>query len=359
MVWAALLSLLFHLTAFVFLLPIIVLGPAVRALRDKENGALKVALLLAVLLHLCLIFPLGYWLLQFRDDGERSEPTMVDLWGEAEEKEKTPEEELESYDPEAEIPDGQVVRAPETGENKRPKKKTKFLSERNQTVEKETAATLRLPGAPETAPSPEVHGERGASTRDRKGGGPPKLTDIGPPSPALPESEKGEIKKVEPGDVNLEAVQLAPTESAMRAALAGTGLDHLDGIIQGDGTALNTMEWDYASFFNRVKSRVERHWHPDREYRERDPYGNIYGFKDRTTVLLVVLRADGSLKKAYIMDPSGAPFLDEEARSAVEKAAPFPNVPPGLLDKRDNLVKFTFQFIVQVGSAPVFRMRRY
>ncbi len=359
LVWAVLLSLLFHLTAFVFLLPIVILRPVIQALRDKQSDVLKVAVLLAVLLHVCLLFPLGYWLLRFRDDGVRSEPTMVDLWGEPEEKEKPPEEQLKEYEPASEIPEGQVVQAPDVGANKRPKRPTKFLSEKDHAVEKETSATLRLPGAPETAPSPEIRGGEGDSTRDKKGGGPPKLTAIGPPAPNLSESEKGDVRKVEPGEVDLDEVKLQPTESAMRAALAGTGLDHLEGVIEGDTTALNTRGWEFASFFNRVKSRVERFWHPDREYQARDPYGNIYGFKDRTTVLLVVLRADGTLKKAYVLDPSGAPFLDDEAREAVEKAAPFPNVPRGLLDTHDNLVKFTFHFIVQVGSAPVFRMRRY
>ncbi len=45
--------------------------------------------------------------------------------------------------------------------------------------------------------------------------------------------------------------------------------------------------------------------------------------------------------------------------SSVEKAAPFPNVPPGLIDKKDGLVKFTFHFLVTVGEQPIFRMRRY
>lgn len=359
LMWAVLFSLLFHATAFVLLLPIVVLRPALSALRDKQNNVLKVALLTAILLHICLLFPLGYWLLQFRDEQDAASRTYVDLWGEAAEKEKTPEEELEDYDPASEIPDGQVVRAPEVGENKRPKRDTKFLAEKDHAVERETAATLRLPGTPETAPSPEIQGGEGRSTRDRQGGGPPKLTEIGPPAPDIPEAEDGEIRKIEPGEIALETIPLQPTETAMRAALAGTGLDHLEGVMEGDSTAINTRGWAFASFFNRVKDKVERYWHPDREFQARDPYGNIYGTKDRTTVLLVVLRADGSLKKAYIMDPSGASFLDDEAKEAVEKAAPFPNVPAGLLDTHDNLVKFTFHFIVQVGGAPVFRMRRY
>ena len=65
------------------------------------------------------------------------------------------------------------------------------------------------------------------------------------------------------------------------------------------------------------------------------------------------------MKKLYVMRPSGAVFLDREAFEAVEKAGPFPNVPDGLKDRRDGLVKFTFHFIVDVGESPVFRIRRY
>ena len=61
----------------------------------------------------------------------------------------------------------------------------------------------------------------------------------------------------------------------------------------------------------------------------------------------VVLRGDGSLKKLYVMQPSGAPFLDDEAYQAVRRAAPFPNVPNGLKDRRDGLVKFTFHIFVR------------
>jgi TonB family protein len=182
---------------------------------------------------------------------------------------------------------------------------------------------------------------------------------VAPMPSDLAAEEQGETASLKRAPPSLEDINLQPSMQAMASALAGTGLDHLDGVLDGDATALNTMGWKYASFFNRVKRAVERYWHPDREYRRRDPYGNIYGFKDRSTSLLVVLRGDGSLKNIYVMDPCGAPFLDDEAKEAVELAAPFPNVPDGLKDKRDGLVKFTFQFLVEVGESPVFRIRRY
>ena len=102
--WFALFSGLFHLSAFVVLLPLLAVRGAVRIFRDKDAGALKVSLVLALLIHVCILLPLGYWWLRFRDEPVSEDRTVVDLWRETAE-EKTPEEELESYEPEAELPE--------------------------------------------------------------------------------------------------------------------------------------------------------------------------------------------------------------------------------------------------------------
>ena len=55
----------------------------------------------------------------------------------------------------------------------------------------------------------------------------------------------------------------------------------LDNVDEGEGTYLNTKEWKYASFFNRVKQSVSQQWNPGQQLRLRDPTGNIYGGRDR------------------------------------------------------------------------------
>ncbi len=354
-------SLLFHLSAFVVLLPLLAAWRAVKALLNDENEVLKVALLMALLLHVVVVAPLVHFILTMKPEDARM--VQVDLWDQAaapEEEEKTPEEQLAEYEPEEEIPDGQVVRAAPSDEKRPPKKRPRFLSEEDSRVEEETVSRIRIPGVSSAAPSPEMSG-KGKDAETKPGGMRIENTMVGPPPP--PEMEQSKAGDTPAPEMSVplapEDIDLTPSTEAMMSALAGTGLDHLDGVIEGDQTQVNTMGWKFASFFNRVKRQVERHWHPDREYRERDPYGNIYGVKDRSTVLLVVLRGDGTLKHLYVMEPSGAPFLDDEAVEAVRKGAPFHNVPSGLRDRRDGLVKFTFHFLVQVGNRPVFRMRRY
>ena len=144
----------------------------------------------------------------------------------------------------------------------------------------------------------------------------------------------------------------------MRRATGGTN-DHLPGIDEGEYTALNTRKWKYATFFNRVKRQVAQNWHPEQAYRLRDPNGNIYGTKDRLTVLTVSLEPDGTLHKIVITGPSGVDFLDEEAISAFELAEPFPNPPEGLIDGESRLITFRFGFSFEINSSTPWRIFRY
>ncbi|HUT79408.1 MAG TPA: TonB C-terminal domain-containing protein [Polyangia bacterium] len=358
---AVLFSMLAHVTAALVLLPVLLVVRAMQVLFERDNDGLRIALLLAVLLHLALLLPAVHWLM-LPDPGDADPSSLqVDLWdaARAAEEEKTPEEQLAEYDPPEQPPELPVVRAP-ASKDSRPPKDPRYAAERDSRVEQESVARVRTPGAGDSVSRPESPARTDGDAREAiEGGLRAELMGAAPLPSDLARAEQGQRAAERQAPSSLRDINLRPTTSAMMSALAGTGLDRIDDVIEGDHTALNTMGWEYASFFNRVKQKVEQYWHPDVEWRLRDPYGNVYGIKDRVTVLLVVLRADGSLKKLYVMQPSGAPFLDDEAYGAVQQAAPFPNVPPPLVDERDGLVKFTFSFIVEVGSAPVFRMRRY
>lgn len=154
-------------------------------------------------------------------------------------------------------------------------------------------------------------------------------------------------------------IQLQPSRTVMGNAISQSGLEHLEDVEEGDRLALNSIAFAHAGFFNRIKQQVQQHWHPDKAFEKNDPNAEKSGTRTRTTELLVVLNPDGSLRSAYVRKPSGASFLDDEAWNAVQQGAPFPNVPLALQGEKDNLIKFSFQFIVEVGRSPVFRMRRF
>jgi TonB family protein len=83
----------------------------------------------------------------------------------------------------------------------------------------------------------------------------------------------------------------------------------------------------------------------------------IYGGRDRHTLLQVTLMPDGRLKDAWVEKSSGLDFLDLEAVKAFERAQPFPNPPSGLIAS-DQTVKFQFGFYLEMSGRPGLRLFR-
>jgi TonB family protein len=154
-----------------------------------------------------------------------------------------------------------------------------------------------------------------------------------------------------------DRLTLFPGEATVDRITGAPFADHVDGVAEGDGTFLNTREWKYASFFNRVKQEVASQWDPAGELRKRDPRGDLYAWKDRLTVLKVILDDGGRLKDVYVEQSSGVDFLDREAIRAFEQAQPFPNPPRGILDDREQVV-FSFGFFLDTSAQPGFRFFR-
>jgi TonB family protein len=153
---------------------------------------------------------------------------------------------------------------------------------------------------------------------------------------------------------------LRPTEDLLERAVGGGSVDHVEDADEGDFTALNSRKWKYATFFNRMKRQVAQSWHPDQVYLRRDPTGNIYGTRDRLTILNVSLKPDGAVAKIYVAKQSGVDFLDDEAVRAFREAQPFPNPPAGLVDTRSNLITFSFGFHFGIGGdASRWKVFRY
>ena len=158
-----------------------------------------------------------------------------------------------------------------------------------------------------------------------------------------------------------ELVTLAPSSTVLDriAGAPANDVTPLDDVELGNGTYLNTREWKYSSFFNRVKQYVGMHWDPNSVVRTKDPTGEIYLYKDRYTVLVVTLDSHGLLKAVSIDKSCGVDFLDREAMAAFQRAQPFPNPPPGLTNGNGE-IRFTFGFYLEVnkGGLQLFRPGR-
>lgn len=156
----------------------------------------------------------------------------------------------------------------------------------------------------------------------------------------------------EPGKANL-----MPSSAVVDRITGAAANDHLENVDEGEGTFLNTREWKFASFFNRVKQSVGMHWNPAAEIRLRDPTGQIYGTRDRYTVLNVTLDEKGRVRDVFVEKSCGVDFLDLEAVHSFERAQPFPNPPPGLL-ATDGQVRFNFGFFLEMSGSPRMRLFR-
>lgn len=164
------------------------------------------------------------------------------------------------------------------------------------------------------------------------------------------------------GRAGTEALRTLTPSATVLDRIAGapaSDVTPLDDVEEGAGTYLNTREWKYSSFFNRVKHTVGMHWDPNSAVRQRDPTGEIFLYKDRYTVLSVVLDEKGGLKTVAVDKSSGVDFLDREAVAAFRRSQPFPNPPPGLQNS-DGEIRFGFGFYLETNRAGLrlFRSNR-
>src|SRR5262249_13082894 len=115
------------------------------------------------------------------------------------------------------------------------------------------------------------------------------------------------------------------------ASLAPTApSNYLPNIDYGEQTLLNTREYVYAPFFNRMKRQMEMVWNPGKILtRDRLPFRSEY-----RTVIKIVLNEDGTVQFAKIVGGSSNTELDREALRAVYRGAPYLNPPAGLLESR-------------------------
>lgn len=307
-------------------------------------------------------------------------------------KQEVQREEIKAEEKEKDLK-GQVVDIPRPAEERQPDK-ARFLSEHDSKVAKETKGppvpfrpgrlvANRPPPAAQPQPAPPSPAEqkeverramklamrtepqlppRGGRERDPSGDEPEKIDnqpehresqarqEHGTPQDGL--SSTGTPRRISMKDLQLSDAELA------RAV--GTRVnDYLKDVEEGEQTLLNARRWRFATFFNRVKRQVAENWHPDVAYRRRDPGGNVYGFRDRLTVLRVSLTPQGRLKDVALDKPCGVDFLDDEALSAFKAAQPFPNPPSGLVDKESGMISFRFGFLFEISHRPGFRIFRY
>ncbi len=260
-------------------------------------------------------------------------------------------------------PKGQVVDV--AAGNNQVAPDAKYLAETNNRVKQETVAREQTSkysrAAPKNAPNPmAMPAARGRAAPSLLGASASELfaSDLGF-RPRLsnffqkPVQGNDETAPAQPGAVGSQTADEPSRPGSDSSEGGGAPNDDLN-VPKGDGTFLNTREWKYAGFFNRVKQAVGAVWDPNRRLRQK---GRDVGVNDRITTVHVALRPDGSIYEIYVAQSCGLEELDQEAINAFERAAPFANPPAGLVE--DGLIRFGFGFHLQsqtgAGGLQFFR----
>lgn len=127
-----------------------------------------------------------------------------------------------------------------------------------------------------------------------------------------------------------------------------TESDYVKDLKETDFTALNTREFTYYSYFQRVRRQLNQAWKPiirEQIYRIYRLGRRIASNREHTTKTLVVLDSKGAVIKVQVLEQSGTRDLDKAAVDAFNQAGPFPNPPQGMIDQ-NGMVKIRWDFIL-------------
>lgn len=264
---------------------------------------------------------------------------------------------------------------------------SRFLSDRNNRVDKETVSRYAAPRPENLAPVPQAGspgrvaaGEDGKAERAQKGKEGVSPRGTGGERLAIPEQPARERLALAPrGPGGLEtapreerqgiaggaeglSVPGEPGEGGERAkgrsdakltlepgSLAriagGPSMDGYHDAEEGEGTFLNTREFRFATYLNQVRRAIGEDWYPRvrTAVRDRDPDGKFFFYKERTVVLGVTLDPGGHVRDLSVLQSSNVDFFDRVAIASVQKAQPFPNPPNAMFD-REGAARFPFVF---------------
>ena len=191
-----------------------------------------------------------------------------------------------------------------------------------------------------------VHEERSADSPGELKGVP------GLPSPAQPRL----VKSLKLSDFGVKIVPKkaedyrqqrnwaqAPTGEALK------GGQYISGMKEGEVSALNTKEFVFFSYFERVRQQLDQAWQPILKanvQRLIKAGRHLASNADYTTRTLVSLNQKGEILRVQILEESGTFDLDQAAVDALNKAGPYPNPPKGLIDS-SGTVQIRWDFILK------------
>jgi protein TonB len=220
--------------------------------------------------------------------------------------------------------------------NEKLTEKAKYLSEKNNTVEKETRAHA---GAKflnaQTLATPQVANKGHNGTTKTGSEQKPDLfkNDYDPYAAVAKQAAEGNFQR----------------QPAGKTGENSTTNDNLKDVENDLITRLNTREYKYYGYYTRIKNQLNQWWVPQvqQKFTKMMRQGRtIASENSKVTKLVIVLNTKGNLVKVQVMAASGVRDLDDAAIEAFRQAAPFPNPPKGMIES-DGTVKIRWDCVVE------------
>lgn len=128
-----------------------------------------------------------------------------------------------------------------------------------------------------------------------------------------------------------------------------TSGEYVKGLKESESTALNTKEFVFFGYFQRIRSQLDQAWQPILRKQIISLFQKgrrLASDMDYLTRALVVLNTEGEVIEVKILEESGARALDDSAVRAFNQAGPFPNPPRGIADSSGK-IQIRWDFILR------------
>lgn len=125
--------------------------------------------------------------------------------------------------------------------------------------------------------------------------------------------------------------------------------EFVKGVREGEQTLLNTKEFVFFGYFQRIRDRLNLAWEPILRAKIEEVYRagrQIASDTEHATQVFVILNHGGDVVNVLVVSESGTRQLDDAAVQAFQRAGPFPHPPNGLLDQDGN-VRIHWEFVLK------------
>jgi TonB family protein len=233
----------------------------------------------------------------------------------------------------------QLIEQDEKRANDEVPEDAKYMGRHNQRVIKETKAAQHGDFRNSSGQGLNAKPQQKPPTKARPKTPAPSATDDGGPS----------LAKLNPKFEMTHADQYKEIPHAGSGGPASATNDHLKDVAVGIETMLNSREFVYYTYYQRIRSQIRQHWEPSIRAKVKNLFTqgrSIASTRDHITRVVIVLDKNGDLIKVNVVGTSGVGEIDDAATEAFRAAEPFPNPPKGIVDT-DGTIKINWDFILE------------